>query len=191
MTQNAMPFLTGVEAYLKLEPEHPELAVRVGRYLHRMGELPYPEPDKPPAKPLLRRGASEEQKRAVRTALSAPISYITAGPGSGKTSVVLVSAAVSLLRAGRRVLLTAFTNSAVDHALASVLAAIGEEAQRYAPMRIGRMREPFQTRWGSFCTNLGTQTQLMGVTLDTLVKGAWRVLTKEEWEKENVRGHSW
>ena len=99
MTQNVTPFLTGVEAYLKLEPEHPELAVRVGRCLHRMGELPYPEPDKPPTKLLLRRGASEEQKRAVRTALSAPISYITAGPGSGKTSVVLVSAAVSLLRA--------------------------------------------------------------------------------------------
>ena len=40
MTQNAMPFLTGVEAYLNLEPEHPELAVRVGCCLHKMGELP-------------------------------------------------------------------------------------------------------------------------------------------------------
>lgn len=40
MTRNVMPFLTGVEAYLKLESEHPELAVRVGRCLHRMGELP-------------------------------------------------------------------------------------------------------------------------------------------------------
>ena len=73
MTQNVNPFLTGIDEYLKLEPEHPELAVRVGRCLHRVRELPYPEPDKPPVKRLLRRGASEEQKQAVKTVLSAPI----------------------------------------------------------------------------------------------------------------------
>ena len=50
MIQNVSPFLEGVEEYLKLKPEHPQLAVRIGRCLHRVGELPYPEPDKPPAK---------------------------------------------------------------------------------------------------------------------------------------------
>lgn len=30
MTQNVNPFLTGIDEYLKLEPEHPELAVRIG-----------------------------------------------------------------------------------------------------------------------------------------------------------------
>ena len=119
MTQSVTPFLMGIDEYLKLRPEHPELAARIGCCLYKMGELPYPEPDKPPAKRLLRRGASEEQAKATAVALTAPLSYITAGLGSGKTSMVLVSAAVSMLRAGRRVLITAFTNSAVEHALGS------------------------------------------------------------------------
>ena len=170
MTQNVNPFLTGIDEYLKLNPEHPELAVRIGSCLQQMGELPYPEPDKPPAKPILRRGASEEQVRAIATALMAPISYITAGPGSGKTSVVLVSTAVSLLRAGQRVMITAFTNSAVEHGLSSVLTALGEEALAYAPMRIGRSSEGFAARWGRLCTNTGAQPQLVGITLDSLAK---------------------
>jgi hypothetical protein len=170
MTRNIKPFVMGVEEYLKLEPEHPELAVRVGRCLHKMGELPYPEPDKPPVKRLLRRRASEEQKQAVKTALSAPISYITAGPGSGKTSMVLVSIAVSLLRGGRRVLISAFTNSAVEHALGAVLTALGEEARAYAPMRLGRSSERFETEWGELCTNTDAQPQLVGITLDMLAK---------------------
>ena len=170
MIQSATPFIKGIDEYLKLEPEHPELAERIGRCLHKMGKLPYPEPDKPPARPLHRRGASEEQKHAIETALTAPLSYITAGPGSGKTSMVLVSAAVSLLRAGRRVMITAFTNSAVEHALSSVLAALGEEAKAYAPMRLGRSSEGFSTRWGELCTNTGEEPQLVGITLDLLAK---------------------
>ena len=171
MTQSIKPFVEGVEEYLKLEPEHPELAVRIGRCLHRMEELQYPEPDKHPARLLLRRGASEEQRQAVAKALAAPISYITAGPGSGKTSVVLVSTAVSLLRDGQQVMITAFTNSAVEHALGSVLSALGEEAQAYAPRRIGRATKGFEAQWGELCANAGAQPKLAGVTLDMLAKG--------------------
>ena len=76
MIQNVSPFLEGVEEYLKLKPEHPELAVRVGRCLHRVGELTYPEPDKPPAKRLLRRSHREASSGTMETIILIKISII-------------------------------------------------------------------------------------------------------------------
>ena len=85
---------------------------------------------------------SENQEEAVETALSSPFSYIWGAPGTGKTKHVLASCVYSCLEAGKKVLLTAPTNIALDQSLTGVLQALSGDDELQIRRRILRIGMP-------------------------------------------------
>lgn len=170
MKRSTEPLQRSVAQYLETSPSLPMIARHYEKFFASVPELEYPAPGKapPPLPPM--DGCSPEQKRAICTALSAPLSYITAPPGCGKTRMVLVRCVVSLLRGQRRVLIATPTNSAVELALGAVLDALGPEAVAYASQRLGWCSPEFHQRYGQVCSHGTGQPALIGTTLDTLVK---------------------
>jgi len=71
--------------------------------------------------PLLPR-LSDDQRHAVRCALSHPCTYTWGPPGTGKTFHVLACTAGFLIAQQKRILLIAPTNQAVDNAMRALLA---------------------------------------------------------------------
>ncbi len=69
---------------------------------------------------------SEEQEKAVKGIFQYPITYIWGAPGTGKTKFVLAYALMNYLKAGKRVLICAPTNNAVDQTLLGVLSVLEE-----------------------------------------------------------------
>ena len=63
---------------------------------------------------------SDSQYQAVQTALTSPVSYIWGPPGTGKTWT-LAHAVSALVRQGKRILIVAPTNNAIDNSLRTVL----------------------------------------------------------------------
>lgn len=148
----------------------PELAEPYVQLFSQMTALTLPEPQASAPPVCLRKGSSLEQRRAVQTALTAPLSYVTAAAGCGKTGFVLASSLVSLLMAGRKVLLTAPTNYALDSAMRTVLGALGEDARRFCPVRLGCAGEDFQQDYGWVARIPSPAAALVGVTLDKLAQ---------------------
>ncbi len=64
---------------------------------------------------------SDEQKKAVFTALLKPISYIWGAPGTGKTSKVLADCLMNYIRQDMTTLILAPTNNALDQSLRGIL----------------------------------------------------------------------
>ena len=64
---------------------------------------------------------SESQTLAIVNALTKPFSYAWGPPGSGKTDYVLTATVLFLLEKGKRVLVLAPTNQAVENALRAIL----------------------------------------------------------------------
>ena len=64
---------------------------------------------------------SSEQKEAIEITLNHAYSYIWGPPGTGKTKVVLSSSALNLIDNGKKVLIVAPTNVAIEQALKLLL----------------------------------------------------------------------
>lgn len=64
---------------------------------------------------------SDEQIGSARNLLENPVAYVWGPPGTGKTRHVLAETVAHLIRQGKRVLVTAATNLAVDNALDAIL----------------------------------------------------------------------
>ncbi len=64
---------------------------------------------------------SDRQSEAINNIFSAPLSYVWGAAGSGKTRFVLAYSVLAYLLKGRRVLVTAPTNIALDNALSEVI----------------------------------------------------------------------
>ncbi len=69
---------------------------------------------------VLLNSLSESQADAVKNALESPVSYIWGPPGTGKTWT-LAHTVLALIRNGKKVLIVAPTNNAIDNSLRTIL----------------------------------------------------------------------
>lgn len=125
----------------------------------------------PPSAPIPRHDLSfsatpsEEQKAAVSRALSLPLSYIWGAPGTGKTRVVLSSCVLTLLSSGRKVLLLAPTNNALEQMLYGVLPTLSDAGISLdTVVRLGLPSPQFSARYPSVCESLNLSRQINSLT---------------------------
>lgn len=97
---------------------------------------------------------SENQYNCARLAMTTPLSYIWGAPGTGKTKHVLTSCVLSYIRAGKKVILVAPTNNALEQSLSGLLRALSLEASMDPVGKIIRLGVPgdaFRRVWPSIC----------------------------------------
>lgn len=97
---------------------------------------------------------SDNQYEAASLAMSSSLSYIWGAPGTGKTKHVLASCVWSLIRAGKKVILCAPTNNALEQSLSGLLSALVSDG-KYSPgghvLRMGVPGDGFRMTWGEVC----------------------------------------
>ena len=96
---------------------------------------------------------SENQLDCANTAMTAPLSYIGGAPGTGKTKHVLASCIYSYIQAGKKVLLLAPTNTALEQSLSGLLRALADvgfnpDGKVY---RMGVPSDRFRANWPNLC----------------------------------------
>lgn len=92
---------------------------------------------------------SDEQIASVNNLLVNPVGYVWGPPGTGKTRHVLAETVAHMMQKGKRVLVTAATNLAVDNALDAILRVSG--VQKKDALRIGVPSGEFRDQWPECC----------------------------------------
>lgn len=98
---------------------------------------------------------SEDQYAAIIGVLNSPFSYVWGAPGTGKTRFVLARCVLAYIQAGKRILITAPTNNAVEQTLKGVLSVL-EEAHiecRGKIIRLGVPSNEFANQYPQICEN--------------------------------------
>ena len=97
---------------------------------------------------------SSNQLNCVKKALSSPLSYIWGAPGTGKTKHVLAACVYSYIKAGKKVLLLAPTNTALEQSLSGLLLALSQDGT-FNPngkvYRMGVASDSFGQSWPNIC----------------------------------------
>ena len=97
---------------------------------------------------------SENQYHCASLAMSSPLTYIWGAPGTGKTKHVLASCVLSYMRAGKKVILVAPTNNALEQSLGGLLRALSREGGVNPAGKVVRLGIPgdvFRTVWPDVC----------------------------------------
>ena len=96
---------------------------------------------------------SSDQSAAIEGALSHPFTYIWGAPGTGKTKFVLSRCILSYLKAGKRILIAAPTNNAVEQTLYGVLDVFEEAGIDYKGklLRLGMASAEFAGKYPDAC----------------------------------------
>ncbi len=97
---------------------------------------------------------SENQYHCAELAMSSPLAYIWGAPGTGKTKHVLASCVLSYIRAGKKVILAAPTNNALEQSLSGLLLALSEEGginPAGKVIRLGVPGDTFRMVWPDVC----------------------------------------
>lgn len=97
---------------------------------------------------------SANQYHCASLAMSSPLTYVWGAPGTGKTKHVLASCVLSCLRAGKKVILTAPTNNALEQSLGGLLRALVREGgidPAGKVIRLGVPGDGFHTVWPEIC----------------------------------------
>ena len=97
---------------------------------------------------------SDNQYNCAALAMTSPLTYIWGAPGTGKTKHVLASCVLSYLRAGKKVLLVAPTNNALEQSLGGLLRALEKEGgvdPAGTVVRLGVPGDAFRTVWPDVC----------------------------------------
>lgn len=98
------------------------------------------------------KGTSAGQTESVRFTLERGFSYVWGAPGTGKTRYVLTNAVLNLFRAGKRVLITAPTNNAIEQALACLIERFdAEKIGRHNIIRLGAPSKAFADKYPEAC----------------------------------------
>ncbi len=107
---------------------------------------------------------SEEQKKAVLTALSENISYVWGAPGTGKTQFVLADCLLTYIKRGDRVIVLAPTNNAIEQTLISVINTLQQEKESIDCIyRLGIASASFGAKYPKLCDRLDHQAKLESI----------------------------
>ena len=101
---------------------------------------------------------SDEQCDAIKSLLTNSTGYVWGPPGTGKTRHVLAETVAHLIRAGKRVLVTAPTNLAVDNALDAVLRLGCVPDSKI--LRLGTPSSEFSRNWPECCEERARRRKL-------------------------------
>ena len=103
---------------------------------------------------------SRDQLAAIRTILTKPFSYIWGAPGTGKTQLVLANVVIQYVRQGKRCLILAPTNTALEQVMKGVLHmsdAAGIPREKF--LRLGHTSKWFAEHYPEVCESMGIQSQ--------------------------------
>lgn len=102
--------------------------------------------------PALKYHPSDDQNAAIKGVLSSPFSYVWGAPGTGKTRFVLARCILAYIMEGKKILIAAPTNNAVEQMLDGVLAVLKEaEIPLDRVLRLGLASSEFVSRYPSVC----------------------------------------
>ena len=108
---------------------------------------------------------SESQADAGVFCLNNGFSYIWGAPGTGKTKFVLTNVALSLFEVGKKVLITAPTNNAVETALAAVIECFDERGiDRKNILRLGVPSKAFADLYPEVLEIMGVSQIVSAIT---------------------------
>ncbi len=112
---------------------------------------------------------SENQQQAVLALLSYPVAYVWWPPGTGKTKHVLAETVRHLMLAGKKVLVSAATNAAVENALEAILSL--PDVEPTDVLRIGIPSNKFYNQWPQSCEAQGLKNKpaMLKADIATLV----------------------
>ena len=96
---------------------------------------------------------SDNQYDCAQMAMSSPLAYIWGAPGTGKTKHVLASCVYSYMKAGKKVVLVAPTNNALEQSLRGLLLTLVDNGVNPdgKVIRLGYPSEGFKTVWPNIC----------------------------------------
>lgn len=148
--------------------------------------LPATVPASPPALPPLALVPSEEQKKAFAGVFRNPISYIWGAPGTGKTQFVLARAVLAYCLQGKKVLITAPTNNAVEQTLKGVLSVLEEAGIPLEKvLRLGIPSSEFFERYPMVCEIQSVERQLSHIEQElSFSQKALAFFASREWYDE-------
>ena len=110
-------------------------------------------------------GMSESQADAGVFCLSSGFSYIWGAPGTGKTKYVLTNAVYSLFAAGKKVVITAPTNNAVEQALGAVIEYFDQKGiDRENILRLGAPSKAFADKYPEVLEIRGVSQLVSAIT---------------------------
>ena len=100
---------------------------------------------------------SPDQTEAIEGVLSNPFSYVWGAPGTGKTQFVLARTVLAYIQSGKRVLVTAPTNNAVEQTLYGMIPVLEEAGIDYSSqiVRLGMASTEFRDQYPQICENSG------------------------------------
>ena len=110
---------------------------------------------------------SDNQYDCAALAMSSPLTYIWGAPGTGKTKHVLASCVLSYIRAGKKVILVAPTNNALEQSLFGLLRALSKEGgvdPAGKVIRLGVPGDAFRTVWPIVCEDGAMNWMKMEIT---------------------------
>lgn len=118
---------------------------------------------------MLSKTPSPDQSRAVQGALSEPFTYVWGAPGTGKTQFVLARSVLAYIQAGKRILVTAPTNNAVEQTLYGILPVLKEAGLDYNKLviRLGTANADFLSKYPGVCEDSGYSRAITEI-LDTI-----------------------
>lgn len=104
---------------------------------------------------------SDDQAVAIQGIFSSPLTYVWGAPGTGKTQLVLAQSILNYIRKGKRVLITAPTNRAIEQILYGILPILEQEGiQQDLSLRLGTPTKEFAQKYPSVCENHSLEVRL-------------------------------
>ena len=126
---------------------------------------------------------SEDQTQAIKGSLSEPFTYVWGAPGTGKTQFVLARSVLAYIYAGKRILVTAPTNNAVEQTLHGLLPVLEEAGLDYNKLviRLGAANADFLSKYPGVCEDAGYSKAISNI-LDQLsdLQSSMQEIEKQE-----------